>query len=134
MLYVSSIENINNYKVDECWVIVRSLKYSIRNTKHVPELSPPKDLFYDYLNWSKAGQWNRYKFDNEYVPRFIEYLHTNEQAKNKLNELFNLCKTKDILIVCFCVDERVCHRSIIAGLLQSKGIKVHSKYQTLYNW
>ena len=110
-----------NEEYDEIWIIVRSLKNtpSIPNTQvfHVPALSPSPDLFNKYLAWRDNDEWNEDTFQNKYVPQFLYEMHSDE-AQQALNTLIEHGKTNKILLVCYCKDESMCHRSIIMGILQ----------------
>ena len=110
MVYFSNFKGIDYGKYDEVWLIVRSIKQLPNNPKvrWVPELSPSSGLFYEYLDLKKAGKWNYDSF------REIR----NPEGLKKLNELFRVGREKDILCVCFCEHEELCHRSIVKGLLQ----------------
>ena len=93
--------------------------------KHIPELSPSCNLFKKYLALRDAGKWNMESFQNIYVPVFLKEVQ-NAAARKKLAELIDLDKhEKRICLVCFCPDEMLCHRSIVAGILQNKGIQVY---------
>jgi len=93
--------------------------------KHVPGLSPSWSLFKKYLELRDAGNWNTDTFQKIYVPVFIEEMQT-ATARRKFAELIGLDKQgKHICLACFCNDETTCHRSIIAGILQSIGITVN---------
>ena len=143
MIRISSISNLrklNSSEFDEIWAIVRSLKSPITGVKQVSELSPSTDLFYRYLNLKKTGQWSAESFKNIYVPQFIYEMRRNDNARNKLNELFLADRAgKNICLLCFCTDETLCHRSIVAGFLQGCGCNVitdagkdYSRYYQLY--
>lgn len=124
MVTVTNIRNINYPVYDEVWAIVRSLKIPGR-MKHVPELSPSWGLFKKYLELRDAGNWNTDTFQKIYVPVFIREMQAAE-ARRKLAELAGLDKQgKNICLACFCPDEATCHRSIVAGILQSKGVPVN---------
>lgn len=119
MLQFGSFKDIDYEFYDEIWLIVRSVK-NIPKQENVywkPELSPTKNLFFTYLKWKKAGEWNLNTFQNKYVPQFIEELHNPESIK-ALNELYYAALNKNMLCVCYCPTEELCHRSIIKGLLQ----------------
>ena len=109
-------------KFDEVWVIVRS-PGSIRftgNKKHIPLLSPNKNLFYEYKRLKDRKMWNSATFTSRYVPAFLEQMKgAEEQAL--LKELVTLSRSKNIMLCCFCADEAMCHRSIVAGILQNMG-------------
>ena len=136
---------ISRYKIDEVWCIVRSLKtmpyFANIPVFHVPNLSPSEELFHDYLHWRDYGMWNESTFIKEYVPRFLNEMHSLPNRK-ALNALWFAQKQKNILLLCYCEEERTCHRSIVAGLLQGvcfKGEKAnvicqrdYSEYYTQY--
>lgn len=91
-------------------------------------------LFKKYLALRDAGRWDADAFKKIYVPVFINEMQT-EAARRKLAELTELDRHgKHICLACFCADEATCHRSIIAGILQSKGIAVNgvSKDYSVY--
>ena len=133
MITVTNIRNVNNAAYDETWAIVRSLK-NHGKMKHVPELSPSWALFKKYLQLMDTGRWNADAFRSIYVPTFLKEM-SGIEPKRKLSELVELDRQgKRICLVCFCRDESLCHRSIIAGILQYAGIHVqgvkgdYSKY------
>lgn len=143
MIRITSISELRHETIqyDETWAIVRSLKNPIKGVKQVADLSPTKQLFYSYLNWKKAGIWNNDTFATKYVPAFINGLKANPNAKALLAELVDKAQAgKNICLLCFCPDETLCHRSIIAGLLQGiDGVEVitntgndYSKYRAMY--
>lgn len=131
MLFAGSFSDISS-KYDEVWLIVRSLKSMPTGNAHiihVPELSPSPKLFYSYLNWRKAGHWNKDTFERWYKPQFLQDMQSTE-AQKKLHELKNKAKNKNILICCFCTDESLCHRSIVKQLI--KEIEQGQPYPILF--
>ena len=125
MIAIRRISNVKPDEFDEVWAIVRSMKQPSSWIKQVTALSPEKSIFWHYLDLKKAGNWNENTFATDYVPAFISQLHNDPEAINMLNTLYQLDKAgKNICLVCFCMDETMCHRSIIAGLLQAVGCNV----------
>lgn len=123
MVTITNIRNINYAAHDEVWAIVCSLKYPGK-MKHVPELSPSWSLFKQYLTLRDEGKWDNDKFKNIYVPVFLQEMQT-ATARRKITEIIEMDKQgKRICLACFCPDEKMCHRSIIAGILQYAGITV----------
>lgn len=142
-IYIGNFQSLKDYDssmFDEVWVIVRSLRNGLPkmykddgtvdttvDVYHVPQLSPSPDLFHKYLKWKENGEWNEDTFENKYVPQFLQEMHGDEQKKF-LNILYNRGQKKSILLICFCQEEALCHRSIILGLMQGiyaeKGIRV----------
>lgn len=124
MITITNIRSIDYTMYDEVWAIVRSLK-NPGQMKHVPGLSPSWGLFKKYLELRDAGDWNTDTFQKIYVPVFIKDMRT-AAARRELAELIRLdSQGKHICLACFCNDETTCHRSIIAGILQSIGITVN---------
>ncbi|AXF52288.1 MAG: hypothetical protein [Caudoviricetes sp.] len=122
-IYTGNIYKIKNYDLktfDEIWYIVRSLKnnYLANETYHVPQLSPSYNLFYKYLNWKKNNLWNQKIFQDKYVPQFLSEIKSSQESRQYLNALCNKGIDKSILLLCYCQEEFLCHRSIILGLIQ----------------
>lgn len=125
----------NESKYDEIWAIVRSMKSSSNKIKQVTSLSPSLDLFFKYRSLAKNNNWNKKTFQEIYVPQFISELKTGpEKGYELLNQLYFADKAgKKICLICFCGDEELCHRSIIAGLLQGVGCDVKTEKNTNYS-
>lgn len=137
MIRIVNIRDLKQEDGTESWAIVRSMKNPSSWIKHVPELSPSKELFYRYLDLKKKGQWNQAAFDNIYVPQFLYEMRT--QSYDMLNKVYLLDKNgADISMACFCTGG-LCHRYIVAGLLQGAGCSVvtdtgkdYSEYFEMY--
>ena len=141
MIDIKRISDVKYDNYDEVWAIVRSLKTKSSKLKQVTALSPSLDLFFKYRNLVKSNNWSKKSFDEIYVPQFLKELKSgNEKGFEFLNELYRLDKAgKKICLVCFCTEESMCHRSIVAGLLQGAGCNVrtekgtdYSKYYAMY--
>jgi len=134
MITIGTIRNCDNNKYDENWAIVRSLKNSDDHIKQVAALSPSKELFYLYRDLCSKNQWNAEAFAKIYVPQFLKELrHGPEKGIDFLNQLYKADKAnKNIYLACFCNDETLCHRSIIAGLLQAVKCNVKFDADTAY--
>ena len=130
MVKIGNIRDTKKYK-EECdlvGVIVRSPKklrsgLISENVKHVPLLSPSWDLFNIYLEMKKSGQWTVDSFKGIYVPRFLDEMRKPEPLQ-LLHRVASYGKTHDIALLCFCLDEKECHRSIVAGILANLGVPV----------
>lgn len=108
--------------------IVRSLKNKSPWMEQMAELSPDKSLFYAYLDMKNTGEWNETAFREIYVPRFLKQIKQDKQAVAALNGLYVESKTKTIELACFCADEKLCHRSIIAGLMRGANAAVQTEH------
>lgn len=124
MIRVTSIRHINDEPSDEVWIIVRSLKHQVKNAKQIKVLSPSSELFGKYLHLKKDGEWSPKSFKEIYAPDFLAQMRAQD-AREALNYLYKQDKAgKTICLACFCPDEHLCHRSIVAGLLQGCGCNV----------
>lgn len=150
MLIAAKIKDLSQViqenQITEVWMIVRSLK-ALPNIPgvtvyHVPQLSPSPELFHKYCNEEKAGRWNEEAFQSWYVPQFIKEMTEVPEARMALNKLYNAVKKKNIAIVCYCMNEDLCHRSIVLGLMYgmyySRGLDCNeirngSKYLKYFN-
>ena len=134
MIKITNIRNIGDYEdYDEIWAIVRSLKSKSDKLIQVPELAPSSRLLGTYLGLKDNGEWTEQTFQSEYVPRFLKEMN-NPIAREKLAYLWQEDKSgKKICLVCFCTKESMCHRSIIAGLLQGSGANVVCDTDTDYS-
>lgn len=147
MITIGSMKDLKRNTYDEIWFIIRSTDwmnnesiFKNKNVFHVPALSPTKDLFHWYLNLKKNNKWTPHMFDTQYVPRFLKRLAYSKEAHRELNLLWFKSKHgKNILLVCPCPDESMCHRSIIGGMLLGAGVNVVSttcdinNYERFYN-
>lgn len=140
MIYIGNIRELNKM-LGIRLMIVRSLKREIPGVIQIADLSPSPYLFREYLSLKKNGKWNMESFKSFYVPVFLKEIKENKMAKSMLNKIYHLDKQGvDISLICFCPEEAMCHRSIVAGLLQGAGANVscntdysyyYSQYKTI---
>lgn len=159
-----------NLQYDELWFIMRSMdwfykkktnsrftKYKYSNTeinqknyallmqpnvKIIDELSPSRDLYTWYMLKRDRKEWDYQCFNDYYVPRFLKEMSSQQDSKDRLNQLWELDRQgKTILLICACQEENMCHRSIIAGILHGVGCNVMSafgnsisNYDIYYKW
>ena len=116
----------------EKWMIVRSPKEIPVDAKHVPALSPSLELFQVYKEARKKGIWDEDFFQKVYVSWFLADLRANQETLDLLDYLCRAGKTRDFYLCCYCTKECecICHRSIIAGVLQGRGaLVIGSEYR-----
>ena len=124
MIVIENIERVREHDYDEVWAIVRKLKSNPCNFRHVKDLSPSLELLNTFIELRGNGEWNKQAFDEIYLPRFLKEIKDNEHARELLYELYDRDSSgESIALTCFCDDEIICHRSVIAGILQ--GIKAN---------
>ena len=154
-IIIGNMKSLNMH-YDELWFIMRSMdwfykkkltgsrfkKYSDTefnqsnyrllmqpNVKIIDELSPSKDLYSVFMSLKVNGDWNMDVFLKKYVPRFLKEMSSQQDSKDRLNQLWELDRQgKTILLVCACQEENMCHRSIVAGLLHGVGCNVQSAF------
>lgn len=125
MIKIGNIRTLDPKFNGKQYLIVRSLKNPIKYAEQMIELSPSKQLFFDYLKWKKKGIWNEVTFKEQYLPRFLHELKNNSKAIQDLKRLIELDKnSEDVRLVCFCTDANMCHRRIIASILAENGANV----------
>ena len=117
-----SFKQSKGFDADEKWLITRGGE-GLPGYKRVPELAPSEELFNKYINhWKgKPGHiwWEKYK--TQYLKQFQD-----PQFILKLGLLYEKVVNQNLNIVlsCFCKDEKYCHRSLVASFLAKKGLKV----------
>ncbi len=109
---------------DENWMVVRALKTVPPHAIHEPRLSPSRQLFYRYLDAKSEGRFNAEWFQQVYVRAFLRELFSDRANMELMDRLYRDSFTKNILLACFCADEALCHRSILAGLLAGVGARI----------
>lgn len=104
--------------------IVRKLDDDIKWQKfiHVPELSPGISLFEKYRELAKNNLWNEQTFKTVYLPVFLNEMSRKEPL-SILHQLAEDSFYENIALCCYCDDEKICHRSIVGGIL--KGMKAN---------
>lgn len=130
MIEITDINRLRRLAQDpgvSCYAIVRSMTYPIANVAQLDVLSPSKDLFFWYQRMAKAGKWDKRAFDDEYVPRVLKEIRSDLAARRTLNDLRRRSRDGEhIALACYCGDETMCHRSIVAGLLSGAGTEVRT--------
>ena len=120
MIFVGNIRELRPGAFDTAYAIMRFYKPSGTGwIKHLPVLSPDTRLFQTFRQLQSEGKWNEDAFQKVYVPRFLSQIASDPMAADALNDLFRRSKAgESIGLCCTCTNEKSCHRSIIAGLLQ----------------
>jgi uncharacterized protein YeaO (DUF488 family) len=83
------------------------------------ELAPSRQLWYDYFKSHKIG-WDRYR------ERFIKQMTDDPKSSELINWLCkfeNNNNNNNITLICFCENEKRCHRSIVKELVLNYKLK-----------
>lgn len=131
MIHIAQIQNICAPDYDEVWWIVRSPDNPPKEEKLVQALAPSRELFRKYRDAFHAGQFNAEFFKNKYIPQFLGELSENPEAGKVLEYLCRKSRSKNIVLGCYCENEKLCHRSIIAGILLGMGAQIETEQEYL---
>ena len=138
MIFFESILNLpdvvkeNNIKT--VYLPVRRLLSDIRykgvETIRVLDLAPSVNLLYK----TKMGSIDFKAYTDIYLNEICSRPH----IKTILNEIVARSESQNIAIVCYCTNEKECHRSILAGILDGLGAKTVTdfsidNYKSYYN-
>lgn len=129
MIKIGCISQIKLSDSDECWWIVRSpdeIPDNVRE-KLVSDLSPSPQLFREYRRAVQEAVFDEKYFQNIYVKRFLQELIYNRQAIDILYSLCKISRERNIILGCYCKNESLCHRSIVAGILLGMGATIETK-------
>ena len=134
MIYTAQISNICASDYDEIWWIVRFPDSQPHREKLVQSLAPSRELFLKYREAFHAGLFGPEFFQTIYVPQFIAELSKNKETEDNLGYLCQESSRKNIVLGCYCENEPLCHRSIIAGILLGMGAKIQTnpEYRKYY--
>ncbi len=123
MIKIGHISDVST-DYDENWLVVRSLRAVPPHAIQEPRLSPSRLLLYKYLDAKSEGKFNGEWFQQVYVRAFLSELFSDRANMELMDRLYRDSFTKNILLACFCADEALCHRSILAGLLAGVGARI----------
>ena len=74
MIKVGNVSELNEYRYDENWLIVRKPDEIPDFVRHEPLLSPSPELFRKYRDAYHAGKFDMEFFDLVYVTQFLKDL------------------------------------------------------------
>ncbi len=109
-------------KCDEIWQITSSDQV-IDGARWVPNLAPSATLFNKYLFlWKERPEEEWWP---EYEQAFKEEM-TSRTKISQLRELWNqVSQGKVIGLICFCPEDRYCHRRLVAEIIAKSGIEAN---------
>lgn len=125
MIYIGNIRDVRPGQFDKSYAIVRSWKGDKDGwLQQLSALAPSWKLFTQQQQLVANDEWTKEAFDSFYVPRFLGEMHQME-ARRALNKLVIADRAgENIALCCYCTGEDMCHRKIVAGLLQGVGCNV----------
>jgi uncharacterized protein YeaO (DUF488 family) len=121
-LYTSNPDGLKKLEMNaDVWQITRG-GVILPNTKLVRALSPSKSLFQRFIHDWKGKPYKEWW--PKYEERFLKEMES-EEMKKYLREVYKeLCRDKNVVLVCFCKDHRYCHRRLVGEFFEQYGINV----------
>jgi uncharacterized protein YeaO (DUF488 family) len=104
----------------ELWQIMRAGP-ELSNAIRIKELSPSDQLFQSYIrSWRK-------KPSEEWWPLYENQFMREMKTEEKLQSLRVLYKKlllgRNVVLICFCDDHRICHRRLVSEFFKPYGVK-----------
>lgn len=131
MMSAKSLIGVENYyaianqeelrqRYNSVWVVMREPPENMPiRFRHVPVLAPTPELLLWFQQHKECIYRNPEMFVEDYAPRYIRELSDSQSALNELLLLLSsVRKGKRTALACTCYHEELCHRSILAGILQ----------------
>lgn len=123
-VYIANIYHMPKTKAHFNYAVMQSWRPT-EGIIQLKDLAPKYPLFQRYLELKREGDWNSNTFNNIYVPQFLRDLRSNPRSVDALDRIVELCSIGvDVALGCSCLDETLCHRSILAGILSGLGCEV----------
>ena len=126
MILTSSISGLRLIgNVDEAWLCTNQPIEKLGTIQWHPELAPNDNLLNEWNALGRHAEDPFAWFNTRYVPKFLEQVSRNERARYALNDLVlaDIHGSK-VALLCYCKDPRICHRSVLAGMLYGAGRNV----------
>jgi uncharacterized protein YeaO (DUF488 family) len=119
-LYTSNVEGLKFAPSHaEIWQITRA-GHAISGAIVVRNLSPSPQLFQRYLKEWKGT--NPQEWWPLYENVFLSELREEEKLKSLRDIYKKLLQGKDIVLLCFCMDHRYCHRRLVGEFFEPYGV------------
>jgi uncharacterized protein YeaO (DUF488 family) len=88
---------------------------------HVPELAPDDALFDKYVKNIKSHKWTEEEWSG-YEEAFRKLMMEREKAQELMRSLakeYANSDTKHVTLLCFCPNEKYCHRRLVKEMILS---------------
>lgn len=124
-IVITNIRSADHKKYDEVWGIVSFMSpANLKYYKQVRSLAPSVDLFSKFTRLKENNNWNIETFNTIYKPQFLKEMQS-EKVQASLKTLAKLYKSGErICLFCYCSNVELCHRKLIANLLEDMGVEV----------
>ena len=137
MLYITSFKNVRKMDYDRAFAIVYSMinvPFELQD-KQLECLAPDRILYSWYLSVrDNPNEWNENTFKQTFAEKFVYSLVRNRDAMRCLEILKGVSHLDmKVALCCFCKNECLCHRSILAGILKGMGANVKTDFDVDYS-
>lgn len=121
MIYTSYFDNIKNLPLND--VVPVSICLKIPNDYEGIEYKTlaPKEDFFNKWEYKTEGFEECYQNNDYYIESFYSLVLDNLDLEEVVNELYELSKGKDIVLICYEKPELFCHRHLVAAWLRDNG-------------
>ncbi|MFX1453861.1 MAG: DUF488 domain-containing protein [Promethearchaeota archaeon] len=117
--YITKLEEYQRYNPNSHFEIITNTKY-LEDQIESP-LAPSNELLIEAGIYEKPdGSKNPEMPFELYAEKFIEEILNNPKAMNRIKELREILKEKDVFLVCVERDPTYCHRNIIKSVMEGK--------------
>jgi uncharacterized protein YeaO (DUF488 family) len=120
-LYTSNPAGLKFLKEEaELWQIMRAGP-ELSNAIRVKELSPSDQLFQSYIRtWRRkpSGEWWPL-----YEDQFMREMKTEEKLHGLRAVYKRLLLGRNVVLICFCDDHRICHRRLVGEFFKPYGVE-----------
>lgn len=124
MINLISLRDLVLYNAGPCvnFMAVRYLTSKMKDVTHLPALGPsPGLLKYWKMSSQSAADWE------VYTEEFLREMES-ASAQTALKTVEELDKAGlTVNLMCYCTDSTHCHRSLLADILQERGVEVNLK-------
>lgn len=125
MIMITNLETAKTLEADTKYAVIRSYKYPVPGIEQIKELSPSWNLFREYMKLRENRMWNRTAFEESYAPKFVTEIAHDREARRILHRFLERDKAGEtVILACFCKNEALCHRLVLADILMGLGADV----------
>lgn len=120
-LYTSNPAGLKFFKEEADLLQIMRAGPDLVNTIRVKELSPSDQLFQSYIrSWrTKPPE----KWWPLYEERFMDELKTEEKIYGLREVYKKLLLGRNVVLICFCDDHRICHRKLVGEFFKPYGVE-----------
>lgn len=135
MIVVINLKDAETYRKVDFDIYDLTISHKCWGATPVPDLAPSSGLFQATRICIEQKLWSWDRWMAWYVPEYLKELRERPSAQVQLEAIaskYGHNDTRNACIGCWCKQEMMCHRSIVAGILKGMGARVITKTQQDY--